>query len=158
MTRSLGLPKLAPWLLTWLNIVSILVQKKKFLMNNRMAQLKINEVIDGTFRTYKTLFMGKIHRKNSTQNERVYKLIGIPLVIPRNTNKVLNWNLKFVVKIQVIKIMNPGFSGRNDASLRTWWKFLGEIIISQTACIKGLDKSFLIEIIVKTSWRKDYRT
>ena len=70
--------------------MSILIQKKKFFLNKRMTWLKINEVIDGTFRTYKTLFVGKIHRMNFTQNERVYKLIGIPLVIPINTNKVLS--------------------------------------------------------------------
>ena len=62
--------------------MSILVQKKKFFLNKRMTWLKVKEVIDGTFRTYKTLFVGKIHRMNFTQNESVYKLIGIPLVIP----------------------------------------------------------------------------
>ena len=151
-------PKLAPWSLTWLSQMSILIQKKKFFSNKRMTWLKINKVIDGTLGTYKNTFRGKDSSNEFTQNERVYKLIGIPLVIPRNTNKVLSWSLKFIVKIRVIEIMNLRFSGKIDASLRTWWKFLGEIIISQTACIKGLDKSFLIEIIVKTSWRKDYRT
>jgi len=51
-----------------------------------MTWLKINKVIDGTLGTYKNTFRGKDSSNEFTQNERAYKLIGIPLVIPINTN------------------------------------------------------------------------